>query len=194
MRLSQTLLGLPICMASILTLRAFGTVTTYTNKSSWQSAAGSWSTVTFTELPLDTLVTDQYADLGVTFTDGSDYTLYSPTSFPTDHVGLNGAFDTIDVAFSAPMTSIAVEFPGNVKFKLYSQGKLIYTSPMFGQFAAGNFGGLVTDTTFDSAEIYDPFGEVFIDNLHFGPPIPAPSALALLGAGVLLRGCGRRRA
>jgi hypothetical protein len=38
---------------------------TYTNKAAWQSSAGSYSTITFAELPNVTWITDQYSNLGV---------------------------------------------------------------------------------------------------------------------------------
>lgn len=164
-----------------LSRAATGAVTEYTNNVQWQNAAGAFTTITFTELPTDTLVTTQYAPLGVTFTDGSDYTMYTE-SFVNDQHGLNGALDNISLSFSQPMQSIAVDYPGAVKFYLYFQGQLFYESTHFfvlGPSGTGGFAGLISEQPFDSVVIYD--SGVFIDDLHFGPAIPAPAALALMG-------------
>jgi hypothetical protein len=161
------------------------TVVEFTNKSLWQTAAGSYTTIHFTELPNGTLVTNQYANLGVTFTDGSDYILVQPTTFLNDGAGLNGAFDSVSLAFASPMQSIAIDFPGSAEIDLYSQGQLIYASTDFGGSGLGHFAGLISDLSFDAARIFDPEGGVFIDDLHFGPPIPGPGALPVIATGLL---------
>lgn len=156
-------------------------VTEYTDEVEWQSAAGAHTTITFAELPLFTLITDQYAYLGVLFTDGSDYTHgFSFNTFPNDGYGLNGALDETSLEFSQPTYAIGADFPGGLAFKLYYQDQLIYSSNWFGGSGAGWFGGLVSDEPFDMVYIYDPFGGLFIDDLHFGPPIPAPGVLVTL--------------
>jgi len=80
-----------------------------------------------------------------------------------------------------------------VIFRLYNQGQLIYTSGIFGGGGVGWFGGLISTQPFDAAVIIDPLGYVFIDDLHFGPPIPGPGALALLGAAALFAQRRRKR-
>jgi MYXO-CTERM domain-containing protein len=54
--------------------------------------------------------------------------------------------------------------------------------------------GLTTDAPFDRAVIWDPQGGTYIDDLHFGPPIPAPpaGALLLVGFGAFFRQRRRR--
>jgi hypothetical protein len=47
---------------------------------------------------------------------------------------------------------------------------------------------------FDGARIHDLDGLVVLDELHFGPPIPAPGGLVLLGAFCVRRGRRRRGA
>jgi len=80
------------------------------------------------------------------------------------------------------MYSIAADFPGLLLIDLYCEDELFYTSNVFGVGGVGNFGGLVS---FDRAVLSDPPGQVFLDDLHFGPPIPAPSALCIVGAALL---------
>ena len=85
-----------------------------------------------------------------------------------------------------------MEFPGNVRFQLFSNEELIYTSSVFGLEPTGNFAGLLSTETFDAAVILDPFDEfVFIDDLHFG--VPAPGTLWLLAFLGLSSASGRRR-
>jgi len=172
---------------------AHATVTAFTDKHAWQAAAGSFATITFTEIPAGTFLDTQYANLGVVFTDGTDL-VFLNSMFINDGTGVRSVEDDlISVAFTQPMTAIAVDFPGAVTFRLYNQGQLIYTSGIFGSNGIGWFGGLISTQPFDAAVIIDPFEYVFIDDLFFGPPIPAPGALALLGAAGLLAPRHRRR-
>ena len=58
----------------------------------WKAAAGETATITFTELPYGTLVTDQYAHLSVIFADGND-TIHVSPGYVNDGFGLNGHGD-----------------------------------------------------------------------------------------------------
>jgi len=80
-------------LTCVITQSASSNVVEYTNKVAWQNAAGNYSTITFTELPANTWITNHYSHLGATFTDGSDQTMYVPDGFVNDDYGLNGAFD-----------------------------------------------------------------------------------------------------
>ena len=110
----------------------------------------------------------------------------------TDGWGLNGSFDESTIEFDAPMTTIAMDFPGTLRIQLFSNDQLIYTSPLLGSGGTGFFRGLISTEAFDKVHIDDPLSGLFIDNLYFGPPIPAPPALALIAAAALL-GQTRRR-
>lgn len=189
----RTFTLLILCFAiGTMVNETFAAVTVYTNKASWQAAAGPYTTITFQELPPTTYIDEQYAHLGVHFTDGSDQ-VYASNLFPNDGVGLNGAFDETTLEFDAPMTTIAMDFPGIASIKLFANDQLIYTSPLMGGGGVGFFAGLISTEPFDSVQLYDPFGTgFFADDVHSGPPIPAPGALALLGVSALL-GSRRRR-
>ena len=185
---------------AVLCLLIFGCVQTtraavveYTNKAAWQNGASGYSTITFTELPANTWITNQYAHLGISFTDGSDQVVYMPGAFLNDDFGLNGAFDSSTLQFSQPVHSIAVDFPGRTTFKLYYQGQLTYTSTDFGGGGAGWFAGLISDRPFDKVVMYDPTGDFVVDDLYFGPAIPAPGALALAAVAGAFTSRRRRR-
>lgn len=174
-----------------LNASAHAAVTQYTNKVAWQNAAGNWTTLPFTDLPDGTLITNQYAAQGVVFTDGSDF-IYHSTSFLNDGAGVNGAFDTIWLSFNQPMFTIGADYPGSLKISLYSDGQLIYASSDF-DVIVSHFAGLISTEPFDTALIIDPAGGVFIDDLHFGPPIPVPGVLALLTTTAMVARVRRRR-
>lgn len=179
---------------AILERSAYADVIQFDDRTAWETAAGQYTTISFVGFPANTIITTQYAQQGVTFTDGIDLVLTGSNIFPNDGFGLNGAFATIAVSFSQPMSSIAVDFPGFVRFRLYDGEELLFENvTSFGIGGVGNFGGLVSGRPFDSAVIFDATdGFVFIDDLHFGPPIPAPAVGALFAAPWLVS--RRRRA
>jgi len=168
-------------------------MTTYENRAAWEAVTGPYSTITFTELPPLTWLSDQYAPLGVRFTDGSDQIIHNVNIF-SDNRGLNGAFDESTLEFDTPMTTLAMDFPGHLHVKLYNEGTLIFSSFEFGQSGTGNFAGLISTQPFDEAFIYDPGGGLFVDNLYFGPPVPGPGALMALAISATLLPGRRRRA
>jgi hypothetical protein len=171
---------------------AWAEVIEYEEKSDWLDAVGEFTTIGFTEFPHGTWVFEQYAHLGAHFVDGADIILCcDPESFPEDGAGLNGNTE-VHVVFDEPLTHIALDFPGATIIELFRGGELIYTSDEFGGSGIGNFGGLVTTDPFDEVIIHDPVDfAVFIDDIHFGPPIPAPGVLSLFALGFI--GSTRRR-
>lgn len=138
------------------------------DKGVWAAAVGEFSTVDFVGFPEDTYIVEQYAELGVVFTDGDD-SVYHNNSFPNDGVGLDGNGD-ITVVFAQAQSWIGVEFPGFLRLRLYRDGKLAFISNDAGAGFTDNFLGLLSEEPFDSAVLVDPAGEAEIDDLHFGPP------------------------
>jgi len=193
-----------LVMFSILsiTLSAHADIQNFTDFDEWSNVVESdFATIDFTGFPDDTEITDQYSDLGVTFPEFN--IIFGPSSgLPNDGWGLRGfAGDPpwsedipITVEFSEPVTSVAVDFPGGAQIALFDGEKMIAESDPFGFGGIGFFGGVVSDQPFDKAIISDWIGgDVFIDDLHFGPPIPAPAALSALGVAIFWTGCRRRR-
>ncbi len=168
-----------------------GFVEEFTSKDEWIAAVGRFTTIDFTGFPAGTFITDQYADLGVLFTDGNDsITCCSKLTFPNDGAGLDGNPD-IHLSFDTPQAYIAVHFPGDVQIDLFS-GDIFLHSSVFIAGGVGNFGGVISSQLFDTVVISDPsVGDVFIDDLHFG--VPAPPSLALLGLASLFSRRSRRR-
>ena len=165
-----------------------GFVEEFTNKDEWISAVGQFTTIDFTGFPDGTFITDQYADLGILFTDGNDSIDVSGIHV-NDGWGLDGNPD-IHLSFDTPQAYLAVHFPGDVQIDLFS-GDIFLHSSVFIAGGVGNFGGLISSQLFDAVVISDPvLGDVFIDDLHFG--VPAPPTLALLALASLFSPRRRR--
>ena len=149
------------------------------DREEWFSLVGPVITVDFTGFAPGTFITDQYADLGILFTDGNDSIFPSKPAFPNDGVGLDGN-GNISVAFDTPQPWIGVDFPGFLSIELYSQGRLFFTSNLNGGAGVGNFLGLISSQLFDAAVVVEgaPGFEAEIDDLHFG--VPAPGSVCLL--------------
>ena len=189
--LQPMFVAMPIWIA---TAPAHAGVIEFTDRAEWEAAVGSFTTIDFTGFPEFTIITTQYQDLGVTFTDGDDSTTFIPSAFLNDGWGLFGGFDgDIDLSFETPQRWIAVDFPGDVRIFLFSGGELIH----FGTFSAGpdgsgGFGGLVSSQPFDSVALLDPIDDfVFIDDLHFG--VPAPASIGILALAGIWHSRRRRR-
>ena len=174
--------------AVLMSASTHGGVQEFTDKDEWIFAVGEFTTIDFTGFPDGTFITDQYVDVGVVFMDGDDNIRFSPTGFPNDQWGIDGN-TAIHLSFDSPQAYIAVDYPGGMKFELFSEGRLIYTSSGFGLGGVGNFAGVLSTDLFDGALLYDwVLGSVFVDDLHFG--VPAPGSLVLLALGALTQ---RRR-
>ena len=156
----------------------------FDDRPGWEAVVGDYTTIDFTGFEPGTRITTQYSGLGITFTDGF-YTIFpeNHATFPNDGWGLDGNGD-ITVVFDEPQSWIGAAFPGGLWYELYREGELVYTSSMFVPTGPGHFFGLVFPEQFDRVVLME-FGEVAIDDLLFGAPVPAPPVLALIGVGML---------
>ena len=153
----------------LLSASAHGGVEEFDDKDEWIAAVGEFTTIDFTGFEVGTFITDQYADLGILFTDGND-SIHNTCSYVNDCWGLDGNGD-IAVAFDTPQLWIGVDFPGILRIELYRDGRLFYVSNDYGV-GVGQFVGLLSTESFDAAVLIDAAGEAEIDDLHFGPPGP----------------------
>jgi hypothetical protein len=112
-------------------------VVEFTDRDAWFDAAGFLTTISFTEFPNGTFVTDQYEEWGVLLTDGLDQIICCGENFPSDGAGLFGITST-SLEFTAPQWWIAVDFPGDLIFSLFTGGELVYTSSDSGPSGVGN--------------------------------------------------------
>ena len=172
----------------------------YSNYDNWLAAGpamgGTLETITFTELPPSTIVTDQYPHLGVQFSAlFAVTTCCSFTSYPLDGTGLVASWTNLvplTLDFETRQHWIGFHHPGTIRIRLYDDAALVYDSVItLGGGGGGFFTGIVGLSGFNRAVLDDPFDGTFgIDNIYFGS-IPAPPVAALLGA--VLFGRGRRR-
>jgi hypothetical protein len=150
-------------------LEDFTGFTDFTDFPSFQSAwAGPLTTITFTEVPVGTIVTTEFAGLGAVFTDGNDTTLANP-AFVEDGIGVDGN-GRVTVQLSQPANAIGSNFPGALTIELYDAGgSLIYTSTDFAGSGTGFFGGVISDTPFASVVFRDWVDDlVFLDDIFIG--------------------------
>ncbi len=167
-------------LTSLSVSSAYGGVAEFTDKDAWIAAVGQFTTIDFTGFPVGTFITDQYADLGVLFTDGSD-SIVAIGAFP-DGFGLDGN-PSMHLSFDSPQLWLAVDHPGSVQIDLFSGGNLFHSAVFF-HAGHGFFSGVLSAELFDSVVISDPaVGDVFIDDLHFG--VPSRGVIAFLALGGL---------
>jgi hypothetical protein len=179
----------------VLPLPANGDVIQFEeDKEGWLDAVGEFTTIDFTGFPEFTWITDQYAHLGAHFVDGADLIQESDLLYLEDGWGIDGNTE-VRIEFDEPISYIAADFPGIIIFRLYSDGEMVFSSNSLGGGGPGHFGGLFSDEPFDEVQILDavnPFGgNVNIDDIYFGPPIPAPGSI--VGVAALALVARRRR-
>jgi hypothetical protein len=148
--------------------------TDFTDFALFQGAFGAPLTrIGFDEVPESTIVTNQYQNDGVIFTDGDDQTL-NDANFVEDGVGLR-ASGRIHIQFSQPARAVGAFFPGAMTIEVFDTqgGNSLHQSADFGGGGTGHFGGVIGDTGFGFVELRDWADDsVFIDDLvfGFGPP------------------------
>ena len=162
-----------------------GGVIEFNDKDRWIAAVGTFTTIGFDGFEPSTIITDQFANLGILFTDGDDRIKpFDEITFPNDGWGLDGN-GNITLVFDTPQAWIAADFPGRLQIQLFANGELFFMSGILGVGGFGNFGGLVSSEPFDTAVLMDfPADfEAEIDDLHFG--VPAPGVLWMLTVAML---------
>ena len=135
------------------------------------------TTLSFTEFPLNTTITDQYSEFGITFEGLNFVTGPFPGTFPNDSWGLR-IFNGNDLYFDEPINAIAADFIGALRLDIYYGDTFLFR---FQNPHPHVFTGGISEIPFDHVKVYDPFDFLtVIDDLHFGPPIPAPASIVSL--------------
>ena len=190
-----------LCVAG----RSFGglaVVTGAANADQWFGNAGAYSTITFNEFPYGTLISNQYASLGIHFVEPQGNWIYGSDVngtdlFVQDGWGLHGE-NSIDMRFDTPIRGLAAYYPGVVKAQFFSGEQLVYSwTQNFGG-GSNKFAGFFGDVAFDrvvfkNANNPPPWGSIYpvkFDNLYF-TTVPAPGVAVCLLGGVSIV-CRRR--
>ncbi|HMN95492.1 MAG TPA: hypothetical protein PKC90_03355, partial [Phycisphaerales bacterium] len=146
----------------------------YSNYDNWLAAGpamgGTLETITFTELPPSTQVTDQYSHLGVQFS--ALFTAVSCCSldlYPLDGAGLGASWTNLvplTLDFETRQQWIGFHHPGKFRIRLYDDAALVYDSVItLGGSGVNFFTGIVGLSGFNRAVLDDPFDGTFgIDN------------------------------
>ncbi|MFO0961413.1 MAG: hypothetical protein U0625_00750 [Phycisphaerales bacterium] len=175
------------CLAG-QSLAGFTVVTGAANANQWFGGAGAYTSITFSEFPSGTLVTEQYAAMGVHFVDPAGSWIQATQGFLQDGWGLHG-LSSIDMRFDTPVCGLAVHYPGEVKAEFYSGDALVFSWQQWGGGEQSKFVGAFGDVAFDrvvfkSALVAPPWMppySVNFDNLYFST-VPTPgAALGVLG-------------
>jgi len=165
------------------------------DRDDWESAVGSFTTIDFAEHPEFTVLTDEYADLGLVFGDPGALVLESNV-FPPDEHGIRSADGGLELLFDGPRNALGITFPGGARIRLYLSDRLVGGPISFDAMSFGDFGGLISTEAFDRVEIvgFEPDEDpIFLGDIYFGPVVPAPSAWVVMAGGLVAGRRGRRR-
>jgi len=171
-------------IAALVPSAAVAEVTEYEDKAAWEASVGDYTTLDFTGFEWGTIITDQYADLGVLFTDGDDKIVHGD---PIDDWALDGK-ESVTIRFDQPQLWFAVDYPGAMQMSFYRDNEWVYTSSEFGGSGGPYFAGITMTGEFDEVALHDWLaGSVYLHNVYFG--VPAPGAWCLMA----LAGLSSRR-
>ncbi len=166
---------------------AYADVQAFTDKQAWIDAVGDFNTIDFTGFEEGTIITDQYADLGVRFTTGYDEIDFSADRYPNDNWGLDGNLGYTTLAFDSPQYWFGADYAFGLGIWFFRDDELVLIASFGGQ-GGGNFGGIISDEPFDGLWLTgDPvICCPHIDDLYFG--VPGPGGLAVfIVAGAWIR-------
>lgn len=154
-------------LSSLLLLSLSAQVTEYSSRPAWEAVVGSQQCADFVGLASGAVVTNQYAGIGMTFTQGNDTVLLTG-AFVTDGAGVNCNGD-MEVVFSSPQHALGCDFPGALQVSLYSGATLVHSSSNFAGSGSGFFAGFTSTASFDRAVITDWVdGLAYVDNVCIG--------------------------
>jgi hypothetical protein len=169
----------PLCLAPlsvlILCSSVYGDITYYkNNKAQWIADVGEFTTLGFNDLgPVPVIVTEQYSELGVHFTDGDDVA-YKFGSAITDGWGMKdnpGGTIYIQLEFDKPQYWLGVDHPGGMACLLFNDEELIDEMHVFELSGDVNFAGVLSDVGLNKVRLRDVIDTVVaVDNIHFGAP------------------------
>ena len=167
--MQRTLAPFNVLFAVVLGAQALAAqVTEYTDRPTWEAAAGSFQTIGFTGFAPGTLITNQYSGQGVDFTDGSDFIANLAGAFVIDGFGIDAAGGSV-ISFSSPQTAFGVDFPGAIHIELRSGGTTVYSSSNFAGSGVGFFAGVTSVAPFDEVVLTDWFDNLaFYDDISWG--------------------------
>ncbi|MFK7961719.1 MAG: hypothetical protein AB8G96_14480 [Phycisphaerales bacterium] len=142
----------------------------------------------FDELP-QTILTDQYQDLGVIF-DEEQFVATASSSIFQDGWGGRTLFpqNSLRVNLTEPMKSFGFLAPATALVRFFFEGELLWNFPASGDMRWG----FTSDEYFDEVHIAIGGGGVHATDDIYLPPIPGPAGLALMIAGGAF-GSRRRR-
>ena len=132
------------------------------------------------------VLAEQYTQFGVHFDLGT--ALASATSFTADGWGFISTFSSqgvVPVHFDLLQHAFAVDFINATQLSFFLGDALVYQSTPFFTLSPPKFRGFVLDDAFDRVVITTGGlgGDVRMDNLYVGTPIPAPAVSSLVALG-----------
>lgn len=131
-------------LPALVLLPALAQVTEYTSRPAWEAVVGTSQCADLLDLPNGTTVTNQYASIGMTFTQNNDI-VYVSGVFVVDGAGVNCNGD-MEIVFSSPRSALGCDFPGALQFSVYSGAALVHSSSNFGSSGTGFFAGITSTT------------------------------------------------
>lgn len=149
--------------------------------------------ITFNEVPTNTILGDQFSELGVFFNDGNSRV--EDDFFNPGEAIVDGQFNfpdgdpTIDISFTLDQTAFAVSYTGDIQFQLFDGETAVSdVTDLFVSTGdiARSVSGVTSETAFNRLVFSRSNGSgPFIDDLFVQNAVPSPAAAGVLALGGL---------
>ena len=187
---------------AIVFFAAGASAASFTSRAAYDTATGDQSVITFQGLSNDLILSDEFSDLGLTFTSGNDRVRINSILTSTDGAVVQNTSIPSVLEFGHDLTAFGIIFAGSTTFQAFDDETALTGVLVGDQAGTGNFFGFTAEQgeTFNRVQLGRNTGTQFgavLDDVTFdaapATAVPVPAALPMFGLALAAFGLLFRR-